>query len=97
MDVCCDAGVRSGGTEDPTSWRRRWMPLIVLTAERGNSEGWMAAQNETVKLSTNSLHRVVSGATHASFVENPEHAAAITKAIHDVVVSAQTGEPLKGP
>jgi pimeloyl-ACP methyl ester carboxylesterase len=69
-------------------------PLIVLTAERGNSKGWMADQNETVTLSTNSLHRVVSGATHASFVENPDHAAAVTKAIHDVVVSVRTGEPL---
>jgi pimeloyl-ACP methyl ester carboxylesterase len=70
-------------------------PLIVLTAERGNSEGWMAAQDETVKLSTNSLHRVVAGATHASFVDDPDHAAAVTKAINDVVVSVRTGEPLK--
>jgi pimeloyl-ACP methyl ester carboxylesterase len=72
-------------------------PLIVLTAERGNSKGWMADQNETVTLSTNSLHRVVSGATHASFVEDPDHAAAVTRAIHDVVVSVRTGEPLEGP
>jgi pimeloyl-ACP methyl ester carboxylesterase len=72
-------------------------PLIVLTAERGNSEGWMAAQNETLTLSTNSLHRVVSGATHASFVDDPDHAAAVTRAIHDVVVSVRTGEPLQGP
>ena len=72
-------------------------PLIVLTAERGNAKGWMRTQNKMVTLSTNSLHRVVPGATHGSFVENPEHAAAITKAINDVVVSARTGEPLKGP
>jgi pimeloyl-ACP methyl ester carboxylesterase len=72
-------------------------PLIVLTAELDNSKGWMADQNKTVTLSTNSLHRVVSGATHASFVENPDHAAAVTQAIHDVVVSVRTGEPLKGP
>jgi pimeloyl-ACP methyl ester carboxylesterase len=71
-------------------------PLIVLTAELENSQGWMAAQNATTALSTNSLHRVVSGATHASFVDNPEHAAAITQAIHDVAVSVRTGEPLKG-
>jgi hypothetical protein len=71
-------------------------PLIVLTAELENSKGWMAAQNATTTLSTNSLHRVVSGATHASFVDNPEHAAAITQAIHDVAVSVRTGEPLKG-
>jgi pimeloyl-ACP methyl ester carboxylesterase len=72
-------------------------PLIVLTADRGNSEGWMAAQDEMATLSTNSLHRVESGATHAAFVQDPEHAAAVTRAIHDVVVSVRTGEPLKGP
>ncbi len=72
-------------------------PLIVLTAELENSKGWMAAQNETATLSTNSLHRIVSGATHAAFVEDPDHAAAVTRAIHDVVVSVRTGEPLTGP
>jgi pimeloyl-ACP methyl ester carboxylesterase len=72
-------------------------PLIVLTAELENSKGWMADQNETVTLSTNSLHRVVSGATHASFVDDPDHAAAVTRAIHDVVVSVRTGKPLTGP
>jgi pimeloyl-ACP methyl ester carboxylesterase len=72
-------------------------PLIVLTAERGNSKGWMADQNETVTLSTNSLHRIESGATHAAFVDDPDHAAAVTRAIHDVVVSVRTGEPLTGP
>ena len=72
-------------------------PLIVLTAELENSKGWMADQNKTVTLSTNSLHRVVSGATHASFVENPDHASAVTRAIHDVVESVRAGEPLRGP
>lgn len=72
-------------------------PLVVLTADRGNAKGWMAAQNEMATLSTNSLHRVVSGATHASFVEDPDHAAAVTRAIHDAVAAVRTGEPLKGP
>jgi pimeloyl-ACP methyl ester carboxylesterase len=72
-------------------------PLIVLTAELENSKGWMGDQNETVTLSTSSLHRVVSGATHASFVDDPDHAAAVTRAIHDVVVSVRTGQPLKAP
>ena len=71
-------------------------PLIVLTADRGNSTGWMAAQNEMATLSTNSLHRVESGATHASFVEDRDHAAAVTRAIHDVVDSVRTGAPLRG-
>jgi pimeloyl-ACP methyl ester carboxylesterase len=72
-------------------------PLIVLTAELENSKGWMSAQNETVTLSTNSLHRIVPGATHASFVDDPDGAAAVTQAIHDVVASVRTGEPLTGP
>ena len=69
-------------------------PLVVLTAERGHPKAWMAGQNKTVTLSTNSLHRVVPGATHTSLVENPDHAAAVTRAIHDVVVSVRTGAPL---
>jgi arginine/lysine/ornithine decarboxylase len=56
----------------------------------------MGLQNKMADLSTNSVHRVVPGATHASFVENPEHAAAITRAIHDVVMSVRSGAPLNG-
>ena len=72
-------------------------PLIVLTAELENSKGRIAAQNEIAALSPNSLHRVVPGATHASFMDNPDHTAAVTRAIHEVVTSVQTGDPLKGP
>jgi hypothetical protein len=69
-------------------------PLIVLTAEKGNSAGWMADQNRTVTLSTNSVHRVVAGATHGSFVDDPDDAASVTQAIHEVVVAVRTGAPL---
>ncbi|MEO7943256.1 MAG: alpha/beta fold hydrolase [Marmoricola sp.] len=72
-------------------------PLIVLTATRENSTGWMADQNAMATLSTNSLHRLEPGATHASFVEDPDHATAVTRAIHDVVVAVRTGQPLKRP
>ena len=72
-------------------------PLIVLTATGENSNGWIAKQNEMTELSTNSLHRLEPGATHASFVDDPAHAAAVTRAIHDVVVSVRTGESLNRP
>jgi pimeloyl-ACP methyl ester carboxylesterase len=72
-------------------------PLIVLTATLGNSPGWMVAQDASVTLSTNSLHRVEPGAKHASFVDDPVHAAAVTRAIHDVVDAVSTGRPLQGP
>ena len=69
-------------------------PLIVLTATRENSTGWMSEQNKMTELSTNSLHRLEPGATHAAFVDDPVHAAAVTRAIHDLVVSLRTGAPL---
>ena len=71
-------------------------PLIVLTAQRGSRKGWMADQIKMLKLSTNNIHRVVPGATHASFVEDPQHADAVATAIHDVVSSVRSGEPLSG-
>jgi hypothetical protein len=48
-------------------------------------------------LSTNSLHRVVPGATHQSLIDDPTHAAAVSQAIHDVLVSVRTGAPLASP
>jgi len=69
-------------------------PLFVLTAEQGNSEGWMPHQDAMATLSTNSLHEVVPGATHQSLVDNPTHAAAVSQAIVDVVEAIRTGAPL---
>ena len=72
-------------------------PLVVLTAARGNSKGWMGDQNQSATLSTNSVHRVVPGSTHDSLVDNPAHAAAVTQAIRDVVVAVRSGSSLKRP
>lgn len=69
-------------------------PLVVLTADRGNAEGWTADQDRLATLSTNSLHRVVPGATHESLTEDPRHAAAVSRAIHEVVVAVRTAAPL---
>jgi pimeloyl-ACP methyl ester carboxylesterase len=70
-------------------------PLVVLTAARGNSKGWMGDQHQSATLSSNSVHRVVPGSTHDSLVDNPKHTAAVTQAIHDVVVAVRSGAPLK--
>lgn len=48
-------------------------------------------------LSTNSVHRVVAEATHASMLEDEDDAAAVTQAITDVVASVRTGSPLVTP
>jgi hypothetical protein len=39
-------------------------PLVVLTADIGHDAAWSADQNHLAKLSTNSVHRVIAGATH---------------------------------
>src|SRR5215207_2231927 len=63
-------------------------PLIVLTAGSGHDAAWSAAQNHLATLSSNSVHRVIAGATHQGMVE--EHAAATTQAILDVVASVRS-------
>jgi pimeloyl-ACP methyl ester carboxylesterase len=65
-------------------------PLIVLTAGSGHDAAWSAAQNRMATLSTNSVHRVIAGATHEDMIGNEEDAAATTQAILDVVASVRS-------
>jgi pimeloyl-ACP methyl ester carboxylesterase len=69
-------------------------PLIVLTAGSGHDAAWSAAQNRMARLSTNSVHRVIAGATHEDLIANQEDAAATTQAILDVVSSVRSQERL---
>jgi pimeloyl-ACP methyl ester carboxylesterase len=65
-------------------------PLIVLTAGSGHDAAWSAAQNRLATLSTNSVHRIIDGATHEDLVGNQEDAAATTQAILDVVAAVRS-------
>jgi pimeloyl-ACP methyl ester carboxylesterase len=65
-------------------------PLIVLTAGSGHDAAWSAAQNRMATLSTNSVHRIIDGASHEDLVANEEDAAATTQAILDVVASVRS-------
>ena len=70
-------------------------PLVVLTAGVGSDADKVAAHDDlAAALSTNSVHRVVDGATHESLVLDEEDAAATTQAILDVVSSVRSGESL---
>ena len=70
-------------------------PLIVVTAGRGQTEAWPAAQDKLATLSSNSRHDVVADATHASLYLDKTHAAAASQAIRDVVASVRSHRPLK--
>ena len=65
-------------------------PLIVLTAGSGHDAAWSAAQNRMATLSTNSVHRIIDGATHEDLITDEEDAAATTQAILDVVSAVRS-------
>jgi pimeloyl-ACP methyl ester carboxylesterase len=65
-------------------------PLIVLTAGSGHDAAWSAAQNRMATLSTNSVHRIIDGATHEDLITDEADAAATTQAILDVVSSVRS-------
>jgi pimeloyl-ACP methyl ester carboxylesterase len=64
-------------------------PLAVVSADRNARGGWQERQNELLSLSSNSVHRVVKGATHTSLVWSRDGAAGSAQAIKDVVEAAR--------
>jgi pimeloyl-ACP methyl ester carboxylesterase len=69
-------------------------PLVVLTAGSGSDATHLADQNHLATLSTNSVHRVIDGATHEDLITDEADAAATTQAILDVVASVRSPERL---
>jgi pimeloyl-ACP methyl ester carboxylesterase len=72
------------------------MPLMVLEAASGEEVGWDDAQVRMAALSTNSVHRVLAGATHTSLIFTETDSQAAATAILDVVAAVRTGTPLSG-
>lgn len=76
------------------------LPLVVLTAtEHGTPAAqeqlWQGWQTQLAALSTNSLHRIVDGAEHASFWRDSETAKVSIAAILEVVDTARNGGVLE--
>ena len=69
-------------------------PLIVVTAAAEAEEGWRPLRERMLNLSTNSVHRLVPDATHASLIEDEGDAAVPSQGILDAVESVRTGTPL---
>ena len=69
-------------------------PLAVVTAGSGHDTAWLSAQNDLATLSTNTTHRVIAGATHASLLEAESDAGASSRAIRDVVALVRTHQSL---
>jgi pimeloyl-ACP methyl ester carboxylesterase len=68
-------------------------PLAVVTA--GESEpGWLKRQDDLATLSSDSIHRVVEGATHTSVLYERGDAQATGAAIEEVVAAVRNDRPL---
>jgi pimeloyl-ACP methyl ester carboxylesterase len=69
-------------------------PLIVLTAGVGSDAAHSASQDHLATLSSNSVHRVIDGASHPALILEKKYAATTTQAILDVVASVRNASPL---
>ena len=69
-------------------------PLYVLTAGSGNDATWVAHQNASARLSTNSAHHVVGGANHQGLLDDSRYATKTSQGILAVVSSVRNGQPL---
>ena len=67
---------------------------MVVTAEKDAQAGWLPLQDEMARLSSNSDHRVLPDATHASLTEDEAEAAVSSQAIADVVQSVRSHAPV---
>ena len=68
-------------------------PLAVVTA--GTSEpSWLELQDKLATLSSNSIHRVVKGATHTSLMYDRSDSQATSAAIVEVVAAVRNDRPL---
>ena len=75
------------------------MPLYIITATDHDTSPeqeqlWQAWQRQLTSLSTNSMHRIVAGANHASLLAHQPDAHVSAAAILKVVEAARTGQPL---
>jgi pimeloyl-ACP methyl ester carboxylesterase len=69
-------------------------PLIVVTAAKGASAGWLPLQDKMASLSSNSAHRVLPATDHPGLIHDRAGAAQASQAILDVVASVRSGTPL---
>lgn len=65
-------------------------PLAVITAELGNQPRWRANQDRLATLSTHSTHRIISGSTHQSLIDDPTYAAQSSDAIVGIVQTVRS-------
>jgi len=69
-------------------------PLAVVSAPKQAEPTWLELQDKLATLSSNSIHRVVKGATHTSVVYDRSDSQATSAAIVEVVGAVRNDRPL---
>jgi pimeloyl-ACP methyl ester carboxylesterase len=70
------------------------LPLVVVTAQRGQEAAWFPMQTDLLGLSTNSTQVEVADASHQTLLTNEDTAAEASDAIADVVSSVRQSSTL---
>jgi pimeloyl-ACP methyl ester carboxylesterase len=60
-------------------------PLAVISAGTGYAAGWPRQQDDLARLSSNTVHRTIAGATHGSLIDDRYDAAQSSRAIREAV------------
>ena len=69
-------------------------PLVVLTAGTGSDADLIASHERLAAMSTNSVHRVIDGASHQELLGDEKDSAATSQAVLDVVAALRNSTPL---
>ncbi len=67
---------------------------MVLTAGTGSDADLIASHERLAAMSTNSVHRVIEGASHPEILGDKHDSGATSQAVLDVVAAIRTGTPL---
>src|SRR5262249_48921735 len=92
---------RVGAAHESRSRAHARLQLTTARRAHGGEEragrwgGWATMQEETARLSSDSVHEIVPGATHGSAVTDSASAAFVSAAIRDVVTAVRERRPLR--
>jgi pimeloyl-ACP methyl ester carboxylesterase len=70
------------------------IPLVVVTARRGQERGWFEAQDQLATLSSNSGHRFLADADHAMVVGDETTARLSSDAVLEVIRAVRLDTPI---
>jgi hypothetical protein len=69
-------------------------PLVLLTAGIGSDADLITPHERLAAMSTNSVHRVIDGASHSELIGDEKDSTATSQAILDVLSAIRNATPL---